>query len=313
MFRRSDLLMLSVIFGSIAVGILVPEVGGLFDRVPLWCMMAVLYISFLSIRLLDVWRALRRSLPQLAYFAAAKVVVLPVVIFFVCRAVLPEYALAALLLSGMSTGVVSVFFANLVQANTPLVLLMVVISSLLVPVTLPTLVALLAGEMMSIPFASMARLLGLVVFIPIVLSEFTHHFAPKIGAGIRHRQQPISLVLFAATNLGVFARYSGFLREQPTTLLIAVLLSIVLAIGYFALAIFCAWSMAIADRLAFIIGFAIMNNILVVVFASEFFSPREPTVAAMYTIPFFLLILPLRLYRHWVLTARGRSERLIQK
>jgi BASS family bile acid:Na+ symporter len=40
-----------------------------------------------------------------------------------------------------------------------------------------------------------------------------------------------------------------------------------------------------------------MNNVLVIVFAARFFSPIEPTLAAMYMIPFFGLILPLRVFR----------------
>jgi BASS family bile acid:Na+ symporter len=37
----------------------------------------------------------------------------------------------------------------------------------------------------------------------------------------------------------------------------------------------------------------------VIVFSAEFFTPLEPTVAAMYMIPFFGLILPMRAYRGW--------------
>ena len=37
-------------------------------------------------------------------------------------------------------------------------------------------------------------------------------------------------------------------------------------------------------------------NILIIVFASQFFGPLEPTLAAMYIFPFFGLILPLRIY-----------------
>ena len=40
-----------------------------------------------------------------------------------------------------------------------------------------------------------------------------------------------------------------------------------------------------------------MNNVLVLVFASEFFGPLEPTLAAMYMIPFFGLIFPMRVYQ----------------
>ena len=42
-----------------------------------------------------------------------------------------------------------------------------------------------------------------------------------------------------------------------------------------------------------------MNNVLVIVFSSEFFGPIEPIVAAMYIIPFFGLVMPLRYYSHW--------------
>lgn len=39
-----------------------------------------------------------------------------------------------------------------------------------------------------------------------------------------------------------------------------------------------------------------MNNVLVIVFSSRFFGPVEPLVAAMYTIPFFAIVIPLRYY-----------------
>jgi bile acid:Na+ symporter, BASS family len=45
-----------------------------------------------------------------------------------------------------------------------------------------------------------------------------------------------------------------------------------------------------------------MNNVLVIVFSAQFFTPIEPTVAAMYMIPFFALIVPLRAYQSWKLT-----------
>ena len=51
----------------------------------------------------------------------------------------PSYAIAALLLSGISTGVVAPFISNLVQANSALVLVMVVTTSLFAPFSLPIL------------------------------------------------------------------------------------------------------------------------------------------------------------------------------
>lgn len=41
-----------------------------------------------------------------------------------------------------------------------------------------------------------------------------------------------------------------------------------------------------------------INNVLVIVFSSEFFGPVEPLVAAIYMIPFFVIVIPLRYYRY---------------
>jgi BASS family bile acid:Na+ symporter len=48
-----------------------------------------------------------------------------------------------------------------------------------------------------------------------------------------------------------------------------------------------------------------MNNVLVMVFGAAFFTPLEPTVAAVYTIPFYGLIIPLRLYQNLQIKRRN--------
>jgi len=48
-----------------------------------------------------------------------------------------------------------------------------------------------------------------------------------------------------------------------------------------------------------------MNNILILVFSARFFGAREPTVAAMYSVPFFLMIVPLRIYQRFRLRTKS--------
>jgi BASS family bile acid:Na+ symporter len=45
--------------------------------------------------------------------------------------------------------------------------------------------------------------------------------------------------------------------------------------------------------------------VLVIVFSSQFFGPVETLVAAMYMIPFFVLVIPLRYYRGRQLKEKG--------
>jgi BASS family bile acid:Na+ symporter len=54
----------------------------------------------------------------------------------------------------------------------------------------------------------------------------------------------------------------------------------------------------VENRLAGAVMLGNINNVLVIVFSSEFFGPVEPLVAAMYMIPFFVIVIPLRYYRN---------------
>jgi BASS family bile acid:Na+ symporter len=224
-------------------------------------------------------------------------IVLPICVALLFRLILPAYSLSALLLTGISTGVVAPFLSNLVQANSPLVLVVVVLSSLLVPFTLPALVDLLFGQAMEISLTSMVRLLLLVVFVPFIIAEFLRRFSKGLQQVLLRNNFPISLVLFAITNLGIFSAYSDFFRKQPMFILGAIGVTFVLGAVYLVAGLLVSWGRPVEDQLAAVICLGLMNNILVLVFSSRFFSPIEPMVAAFYIIPFFGLLLPLRAYR----------------
>lgn len=55
---------------------------------------------------------------------------------------------------------------------------------------------------------------------------------------------------------------------------------------------------SVEDQLAGAVMLGNLNNVLVIVFSSQFFGPVEPLVAAMYMIPFFAIVIPLHYYRH---------------
>ena len=126
---------------------------------------------------------------------------LPLLMVVSFRYMFPKYAVAALLLSGISCGVSSPFFATLVEANISLVLAMVVVSSILVPFTLPALAHIFAGKYMEISLLGMSGLLGMVIFCPLILAEVLKRFAPDFTAKLSKGQYSISLVAFVITNL----------------------------------------------------------------------------------------------------------------
>jgi BASS family bile acid:Na+ symporter len=299
MFRIRDLILLLVIYSSLLAGILFPRAGEIFQPFPLYGMMSLLFLSFLSISFYDISGALRSQALVIGVFLFIRMILLPAAIFFVFRAFWPGYSLSALLLTGISTGVVAPFISGLLQANTPLVLVMVVCSSLLVPFTLPPMVDIFCGRTMELSVWAMMRLLLIVVFVPVALAQLLKKLSSTAVETLRRHQFPISLFVFAVVNLGIFSKYSNFFYQEPMTIVLATVVAFVLAALYLLAGLLVSWGRPVEDQVAAVICLGTMNNVLVIVFSSQFFTPIEPTVAAMYMIPFFALIVPLRAYRSW--------------
>jgi bile acid:Na+ symporter, BASS family len=299
MFSPRDFLLLAVSFGSLLTGVLAPGVCAPLQPYPVVFMMLLLFLSFLSVRISQIRDTARQFPLRIAWFLLFRMILFPVAVALLFRLVWPAYSLSALLLAGISTGAVAPFFANLLQANMAMVLVVVVGSSLLVPFTLPPLVAFLFGHSMEIPLLGMMRLLMMVVFIPLAAAEVLKKAAPRAVDLIRGKQYPLSLILFAATNLGVFSKFADFFRQNLMILMTSISAAFLMGAIFIAAGILVAWRWRLSDQLASVISLWIMNKILVIVFSAQFFSPIEPTVAALYTFPFYALVIPVRVWRNY--------------
>ena len=101
------------------------------------------------------------------------------------------------------------------------------------------------------------------------------------------------------TNLGIFSKFADFFRQNIGILMTSISAAFLLGAISIAAGILVAWRWALPDQLASGISLWIMNYILVIVFSAQFFSPLEPTVAALYTFPFFALVIPVRVWRNY--------------
>ena len=279
-----------------AIAIIYPDFSSLFQTLPIYCLMANFFLSFLSIELISVWDALKGHSRQIMMFTIMKLLILPIILFSIFNYFAPAYALSALLLTGVSTGVVAPFISNMVKGNSSLVLVVVVITSALAPFTLPALIRIVTVSHVEISFFGMIRMLALVIFVPILAVEALRRLTPGLLAPLMKRQFPISLALFAVINLGVFCRYAPFFKKEPHIIIMATVVAIVLSVIYYVIGIFFFRKSSVENQVAGTIMLGNMNYVLVIVFSSQFFGPVEPLVAAMYVIPFFGLVIPLRYY-----------------
>jgi BASS family bile acid:Na+ symporter len=290
-----------------AAGIGLPEFANIFSPYPLYLLMLFLFLSFLRIEFVNALQETKETSSVLFVLCFLKLLALPAALFFLTRVVLPEYALPVLLLSGISTGVVAPFISSLLNSTTVLVLLMVVISSLLVPFSLPALVKLLVGRTLEISFLAMVKTLAMLVLLPALAAILLRHRAPSFPKKLERVHFPLSLVIFACIILGVFGRYSSYFRQRPEKVAEIILVAFALSILYHIVGFLVTWGRGREDCLAGAISLAYMNNVLIVVFSSQFFGPLSPTLAVVYMLPFFTMIVPARVVGNQIRGVRRRK------
>jgi BASS family bile acid:Na+ symporter len=298
--RRNDLILFAVVFVSIGIAVALPDYASVFHPFVLYFMMILMFLSFLRMDFGAFISLTRKALIDVAVLSSIKLILLPAVLYWISLFIIPDYAVPILLISGISTGVVAPFIAGLLSAEMALVLRMVIVTSLLVPFTLPVMVKALAGAEIVIPLWNMIRLLALVVFVPMVAVITARRTAPNLLQRVMERQFPISLSFFAVINLGVFSQYSRFIFEYPFQLLISIVVAYALCCIYYVVGYFLIPGGTIKERISGGISLAIMNNVLVIVFASGFFGPLASILAAVYMAPFFTMIVPVKMVRRYL-------------
>lgn len=228
-----------------------------------------------------------------------KVIVMPVTMYLVTSQVSPKHALSVLLLSGISTGLGAPFVTNYVGGKLSIIVGMVIVTSLVVPFILPMLVYVLYNTEFSIPIFDMILLLVVSLVFPLVTSGLIKKYLPTLATKIRKSSLPLSIILMDMINFAIFSNFSDYFYLESSfviyTTVIAILLFVVFAItGYFML-YFINRNTSTRYKISGLIAMSYVNNILVTVFAQQFFGSQIAALAAFYNIPYYVGIILLKI------------------
>jgi BASS family bile acid:Na+ symporter len=300
MIRIKEIILLLVVFGCMAAGVAWPEVTSPLGPFLSWTLMGLLFLAFLKVYPPAIWHTLRRYPVKMTLLVLTKLIILPGLVYLLVMNLIPDYGLALLLLAGVSTGLSAAFFSGLVGADIPLVLAMTVVTTLVLPLTLPLIVKVLVGRDIHFDLFGLARFMMTLIFVPLVASLVFRRWLPRASDWLEEHSYLISLILFAAMNLGAFGLYSPFLRAHQQQVVVSVLVGSGLGALMAGTGLILFKSSPPLERVAAAGALGWINNVLVIVLGNYFNDPLTSVVAALYLIPYYVLIIPLsHLTRTW--------------
>ncbi len=300
-----NIVLLLVVFSSMVAGVVWPAETRFLGAYLSWLLMGLLFLAFLKVFPPAIWETLRRAPLKLALLILAKLIMLPCILYLAAAKLIPAYALSVLLLAGASTGLSAAFMAGLAGASIPLALAMTVVTTLLLPVSLPLVVKIMIGRELHFNLAGLAGLLAAMVFVPFFSATLFQRVCPKLSDWLEGQSYPISLVLFAAVNLGAFGLYAPFLVAHRAQVAFAVLVGFCVAAFLAGTGMVLFRSSPPSERMAAAGALGWINNVIVIVIGSYFNDPLTSVMSALYLIPYYALIIPLS---HLVQTLRPRRD-----
>lgn len=317
---------------SMMIGVFLPKVGNVFAPYILVWLGGLLFLNLIQLntsRLVATFDSVR----QIAFLSLIKLVVLPLGLYVCTSVIYPTISLPVLLLSGISTGLGAPFVANFIGSRLPLIVGMIITTSLAVPFVLPLLVRVLFAAQFTIPIMHMILLLVAALFCPLSAGWVTKKFLPKIAGFVAQKSLDLSIIFIVLINTALFSEFSTlFFHSQffifGTILIAFVLFSIYGLVGYAAGLISTGitsttkfsrrpikptetMSNAQLGRRAAIDGLitmAYVNNILVAVFAEQFFGIQTAALAALYNLPYYMGILILKKLHSQVANKHNLTE-----
>lgn len=224
--RSRDLVMIVVSFLAMLAGSFLPGLAEPLAPFPRLCLIVLLYLGFLSVGTEALFTHTRLIPGTVSGLVLIRLFALPLLSFFLFKLLMPQFALGALLVGAASIGVVAPIFSIMVNADTALVLAGNLLSSLLLPLTLPMLLYIVDSFMtlsgfgpMNLPahlsLSGMTLSLCVTIIVPFA-GAFLTRKAPRVTEYILKHQFPVSVSTIALSTLAIFSNYSGVLHQSPS-------------------------------------------------------------------------------------------------
>lgn len=290
---NEDVALIVAIVGSMSAGILLPAAGRLIEPYTLLWLGVLLFLNLLRLSssdLIEVFKTPR----QLVVLSIIKLVVLPVGMYALAYVVYEPFALPILLLSGISTGLGAPFVVNVIGGQLPLVTGMIIITSIAVPFVLPSIVYTFAHTQFEIPLLYMIFLLSIALFTPLAASWLTKKFFPAGSRFADKNSFPLSLLFIVLINWGIFAKFADFFYSEQTFLLQTITTAFLCYAAYCLVGYIGTVGNSRQEKRAGLIAMSYVNNVLVAVFAFQFFGSYVAALAALYNIPYYIGIIVIK-------------------
>jgi len=288
-------LILAVVFG-----LFVPSLFSPFQDWILYVIMGMLFLLFIKVDIKDMVQHIRNPL-LILYIVIFNMVLMPIVIYFIFHGRLDqETVMGLVLLTALPCGVSSAAFTDIMEGHTSLTLVIILLTTLLAPFTIPFIFWVLYNANLDLDYFGLLKNLLMIIMVPAAASQFSKHLFESYAIRAQKYVNIFVVLLTAfmvATILAVYADYIlTHLRQSIPLLAILYFVFFLLQIASY----FSVFWLKKGEKVAVSNSAIIMNNMLGVVLAMAFFSPKIVMLIVLSILPWNTVLIIFHWYKKYL-------------
>lgn len=284
-----------ILFIALFVGLVFADAIAPISAYGPFLLAAIFFVSALKIDFKEVRRCFRDPW-MIIVTNVIMLLVFPTLIYGLSLAVLPQYAIAFLILAAMPCGMTCPLLAEVTGGKQDLALVLTVTTSLLAPLTIPLILGFFAGSEVAVSFSSMFMTLFEVVILPIALANIVKALWDKKISAASYAFKPVSITLLGLLIMGIVAKQAHTILEALRGSFLISLVALFFLFAFFHLIGYVAtpWRPR-PDRLTVSVCLTYMNFTLAIFLVGEFFTDSNIVVPVILsTLPWSLMIVPYK-------------------
>jgi len=256
-------------------------------------LMIMLFLVFLKTDVAQIFTKIR-NYRQMTFLALSFMIVIPLLLFFTINIFDQTLAVGVLLLTSMPAAVASPALTDIVKGNIALSTSIVMITSIIAPLTVPFLFWLIQFEGLSVNPWLLFKDLAVVIIVPVIASQVIKRYLSQSITKKIHLITSVNIIILSLMVYIAMASQRDVILSDFSGVLWHIFLLYVVSILLHFIGHFLGYTEDRKGKIAITISSAYKNNGMAIVLAVLYFEPAILVLMVLSELPWNTLLVPYR-------------------
>ncbi len=262
-----------------------------------YLLMFVLFVTFLKMDIGEIFMHFKKPI-IMTYIIFLHLIVFPIIVFFAFKLLHFDtiYLAAFLLFSALPAGVASAAVTDLTKGDTPLAILITILTHFIATISIPILFFILLRKVVHLDYLNVFITMVKLIFMPLVIALVFKKLFQKATSSISKRSKILTMIPLLLIGLTVTSVNYNFIIHNPWDTIKYVLLSYPVYFFFMLAGFYTVNFLPPGEKIAVSNTKTFINVTIGMVLAMSFLDAKAALIITLAQIPWSTMIVPAEFF-----------------